>query len=490
MSQIVFPSLPDSARVPMMYTEFDPTGASDDASLMPYTVLVVGQMLGAGKAQPYTPYRPMSKKAGDELFGQGSQAASMVAAYLNANNLTKMLAIAAPDFDGGVQAEGAVALSGSVVNSAPLCLYIGGTRVRVAANYGDTAGDVAERLAAAINADADFPVTARNEINVVTLKARHKGECGNDIDLRLSYQDEPVPGGLAITITALGGGAGNPDTAEIIAGMGNDRYHLIAWPWTDNASLSILKAELDDRWGPIRQKDGQAIVVKTGSFGQVTTFAGARNDKHLTVYASEGSPTLPWVDCAATMGVIAYYGNQQPARQFRTLPVPGVLAPHPSDIWPDYPEKNQGLFEGVSTRYVAPDGTLRLQKAITTYRLSDLGAEDKAFLSLHSPLTLSYLRFDWNNFMLRKYPRHMLAGDADAIRYVGKPVMTPKLGRAEAVSRCGLWVDMCLVEGLEQFKRDLVVARNDRNENRLDFLFRPNLMNNFEVGGTLIRHLV
>lgn len=171
-------------------------------------------------------------------------------------------------------------------------------------------------------------------------------------------------------------------------------------------------------------------MVKRGTFGDVTTFAGERNDKHLTVFASEGSPTSPWEDAAATAGVIAYYGNSDPARGFNTLLVPGVLAPAPADRWTDFPEKNQALFEGVSTRYVAPDGTVRLQKCITTYRLNDLGAEDKAFLSLNSPLTLSYLRYDWNNYLRTKYPRHKLASDADAARYdASQPIMTPKLGR-------------------------------------------------------------
>jgi phage tail sheath gpL-like len=288
------------------------------------------------------------------------------------------------------------------------------------------------------------------------------------------------------------GGAGNPDAAPVIAAMGNDQYHVIAWPWTDNASLAALRDELDDRWEPLRQIDGQAIAIKRGTFGEATTFSGARNDKHLTVIPSEGTPTSPWVDCAACVGVIAWYGNNDPARGFNTLLVPGVLAPAPADRWPGCPEKNQGLFEGLSTRYVAPDGTVRLQKLITTYRLNPLGAEDKAFLSLNSPLTLSYLRYDWNNYLKLKYPRHKLAGDTDVNRYdATQPIMTPKLGRAEAIARfMDVWLPMGLVEGSEQFKRDLFCERNAKNENRLDWLLRPDLMNQFEVAGTLFRHIV
>ena len=489
---ISFPTMPVTVRLPFAYAEFDPTGASDDPSLMPYTCLLVGQKLETGTADDYSVQRPMSAAQAAELFGQGSMAATMCAAYLNANPVTKMFCIAAPDADVGVAAEGGINITGTVMSSAPVCLYVGGVLVRAAATLGMVAADVAENLANAINANRDLPVRATHSLGQVTITARHKGECGNDIDLRLSHHDEPLPGGIQIALIALSGGAGNPDPAEIIAAMGNDQFHVIAWPFTDTFSLNALRDELDERWGPLRQIDGQAVVVKRGTFGVVTTFAGARNDKHLTVLPSQNSPTSPWVDAAASAGVIAYYGNNDPARGFNTLLIPGVLAPAKKDLWVDFPEKNQGLYEGVSTRYVAPDGTLRFQKLITTYRLNPLGAEEKAFLSLNSPLTLSYLRFDWNNYLKLKYPRHKLAGNTDVNRYdASQPIMTPKLGKAEAISRfMDVWLPMGLVEGSGQFERDLMCERSSFNENRLDWLLRPDLMNQFEVAGTLFRHIV
>ena len=489
---VTFNSIPDTLRLPFAYAEFDGTGASDDGSLMPYTVLLAGQMLATGTAAPHSPQRPMSKAQANTLFGQGSQLAAMCAAYLDANPVTRMIAIAALDESAGTAAQGGITISGTVISAAPVCLYIGGVLVRAAANFGQSGADVATALANAINANADLPVTATYSSGQITLAARHKGECGNDIDLRLSYYQEPRPGGLQITITPLSGGNGNPDPAEIIAAMADDQYHVIAWAWTDNASLAALRDELDSRWGPLRQIDGQAVVVKPGSFGTVTTFASARNDKHLTVLPSENSPTPPWLDAAASAAVIAYYSNNDPGRGFNTLNIPGVLAPAEADRWPGYPEKNQGLFEGVSTRYVAPDGTLRFSKLITTYRLNPLGAEDKAFLSLNSPLTLSYLRYDWNNYLKLKYPRHKLASDDSAQYYdATQPIITPKTGRAEAIARFrDVWLPMGLVEGFDQFKRDVICERNARNENRLDWLLRPDLINQFEVAGTLIRHIV
>jgi phage tail sheath gpL-like len=55
--------------------------------------------------------------------------------------------------------------------------------------------------------------------------------------------------------------------------------------------------------------------------------------------------------------------------------------------------------------------------------------------------------------------------------------MTPKLGKAEAIAWFVEMEQLGLVEGLDQFKRDLVVERNASNPNRLDFLLPPDLIN-------------
>ncbi|MDL2306626.1 phage tail sheath subtilisin-like domain-containing protein [Desulfovibrio sp. OttesenSCG-928-C06] len=491
MSQIVFPSLPDTVLLPFTYTEFDGTGASEDLSLNPFITLIPAQMLPTGSAEPLVPVRPTSVSIANAMFGRGSQAARMCEKYLNANPVTKMLVIPVLDDETAVAATGTVHFAGHVSTATPVCLYIGGQLARFGVSSSTTASAIAIGLRDVINALPDMRVIASTEDATLVLTAKNKGECGNDLDLRFGYQGEAFPDGVTAVITPMAGGAGNPDAAEVVTSMGNDRYHMIAWPWRDQASLVEIKAEMDSRWGPLRQIDGQLITVTPGNFVEAVTFSSAHNNKHLSVLASEGTPTPCDEDAAASMAILAYYGNQQPSRGFNTLVIPGVSAPRKYDMFTDFPEKNQGLMEGLSTRYVDPDGNVCFSKVITTQRLNSLGAEDKAFLSLNSPLTLSYLRYDWNNYLKLKYPRHMLASDGDEkLRSPDVPVMTPKQGKAEAVARMNAWIAASLIEGAAQFEKDLRVARNARNENRLDWFMRPNLMNQFEVAGTVMRHLV
>ena len=91
--------------------------------------------------------------------------------------------------------------------------------------------------------------------------------------------------------------------------------------------------------------------------------------------------------------------------------------------------------------------------------------------------------------MQSKYSRHKLANDGTRFG-PGQQVITPKIGRAEAVALFAEWEDAAWVEGLEQFKRDLIVERNAADPNRLDFLLPPDLINQLRVVGCQIQFLL
>ena len=152
-------------------------------------------------------------------------------------------------------------------------------------------------------------------------------------------------------------------------------------------------------------------------------------------------------------------------------------------------ENNLLLYDGISTHMVDAGGTVRVQRLITTYKTNAQGAEDISYLDVNTPLTLGYLRHDFRDYILRKYPRHKLADDG--ARYgAGQAVITPKVGKAEAVARFRVWEDQGLVEGGEQFKRDLIVERNAGDPNRLDWYLPPDLVNQFRTGGVQIGFLL
>jgi phage tail sheath gpL-like len=68
--------------------------------------------------------------------------------------------------------------------------------------------------------------------------------------------------------------------------------------------------------------------------------------------------------------------------------------------------------------------------------------------------------------------------------------VTPNIGKAEALGWFRELEDLGLVEGFDQFARDLVVERDATNPDRMNWLFAPDLINQFVVGAARIDFLL
>ncbi|MEF2145123.1 MAG: phage tail sheath subtilisin-like domain-containing protein [Desulfovibrionaceae bacterium] len=486
---ISFLDIPLNLRTPGVYVEFDPSQAMQGLSVMNYRVLLVGQRTASGSVGALTFKRVTNAADPKTWFGAGSHLALMAAAFLENNSTTEVFAVALDDDASAVAATGTLTLTGTATAAGVLAFYVGGQRVRVNAAVGDTAAAVATALAAAVTAAVNMPVTAAAESGVLTLTAKNKGLCGNDIDLRVNYaSDESTPAGLTAVVAAMSGGAANPDLAPLIAALGDDWYHFIAMPYRDSTSLMAVEDELDSRWGPLRQIEGHCITADSGDHSTLGTLGDSRNSPHLTIMGCHGSPSTAWEWAAAICAVMAFYGNIDQARPFQTLPVAGVLAPADEDRF-TRAERNLLLYDGISTHTVDADGSVRIERLITTYKTSAAGAEDTAYLDVNTKLTLGYLRHDLRVMMRVRYPRHKLA--SDGTRYgVGQAVATPKGVKSEIVSRARLWEESGLVEGVDDFKRSLICERNTSDPNRMDIRLRPDLVNQFRVAAIQIQHLL
>jgi phage tail sheath gpL-like len=140
------------------------------------------------------------------------------------------------------------------------------------------------------------------------------------------------------------------------------------------------------------------------------------------------------------------------------------------------------INNGISTVAISATGEVTIQRLITTYKTNATGTPDTSYLDVNTLLTLSYIRYDFRNSLALKFPRHKLANDSDRIA-PGQAVITPKVGKAHAITKFREWETLALVEDFDQFKAELVVERNPQNPNRLDFLLPVNLVNQFLQAG-------
>ena len=485
---IGFNNIPTTLRVPWAYIEFDNSRAQQGPSVQPFQTLMLGQKIAAGTAAANVPVRVTSAAQARTLFGGGSHLQKMVAAYLSNDKVTPLYVIPQVDDGAGVAAEKTLTVTGPATASGTLKIYLGGEVVKVAVASGDSANTVATAINTAIGATADLLFTSTVSTNVVTLVARNKGVIGQNIDVRLNYYaEDETPAGIAVAVANTVSGATNPDITAAIAALPDEQYNFVVMPYQDTANLNLLKTELEDRFGPLRQIDGVAVTGRFGTLSTITSFGQSRNDKHLTAIDVLGpTPDFAWASAYAAK--MAGSAQQDPARPFQTLPLVGILAPSKTEQF-SLTERNGLLFAGVATHKVAPGDVVVIERAITTFRLNTAGSPDVSYLDVETLTTLSFLRFDFRTFLTNKFPRHKLANDGTNFA-PGQPVMTPSLGRAAAIQKFGEWELLGLVEGKEQFKRDLIVERNTADVNRLDFLMPPDLINQLRVIGTQIAFLL
>lgn len=487
---ISYDSVPSNLRIPFFAIEINNSQAVQGAQALEYRGLLMGQRKTAGTVAAHVLTPLTNADQAKTYFGVGSILAQMAEAWFANNKTTRVDAIALDDAGAGVQATSTMVVSGPATAAGTIYLYIGGRRILTSVANSDAASAIATAIAAAVNADTNLPVTAAVETAVnVVLTANHKGVLGNKIDLRLNYNDgEALPAGVGVTTPVFASGVTNPTLTTAIAALGDIWYHVIAFPWTDATSLTAIEAELSRRFGPMVQADGVAISSDIDTVANLQTLGNGRNSQHLSIAGMKLKPSTPWEFAARVAANVALYGAIDPARPFQTLELVGALPPADSARLTNT-ENNTLLYSGISPCAADSGDKVRILRMITTYKTNSQGQSDTSYLSLTTMLTLMYLRWDFRTFIQNRYPRHKLASDGTRVG-AGQAVITPAIGKAEALSRFRIWEEMGLVEGFDQFKRDLIVERNSTNPDRLDFLLPPDLINQFIVGAGQIQFRV
>ena len=301
---VSFNLIPSGLLTPGVFMEFDTSQAQQGPSIQNYVGLLVGQRLAAGTKAAGIISKITSPSQARQFYGAGSMLAAMAAAWLQENKINELNAISVDDDGGGVAAEGTITITGPATAAGTLGYLIAGRRYRVGVADTDTPTTIAAALVAAVTADADAQVSAANVAGVVTVTYLHKGEVGNQIDMR-EDPDLELPAGVGSVIVAIGtatAGTSNPSLTAVIFAMGETQFHVIPTPYTDTTSRDDLQTELVDRWGPLRQNDGQHVSARRDDVSGNSTFADARNNEQETIADMFGtSGPHEW---AANLGAI------------------------------------------------------------------------------------------------------------------------------------------------------------------------------------------
>lgn len=491
IGNISFNTIPSNIRVPLFYAEMDASQAGYFSQAK--RTLLIGQKLAAGSANAGTPYLVTSEGNANALFGQGSMLARMVKFSRLCDPLGELWCIPLADDVAAVAGTGTITVAGTASAAGTIPLYIAGQKVNVAVALNDTATVIAASIAAAISAAADLPVTATSAAAVATLTSKWKGATANDIQMMDSYYGqaggEALPAGITLTYSSSGflaSGATNPSLTAAITAMGDIEYDYVIHPYTDATSLNLLATEMNDstgRWCYARQIYGHSYSALRGTSGTLVTAGNARNDQHATMAGFESDVQNPaWEYAASYGGRNAVFLNVDPARPTQTGELTGILPARPGKRFLQT-ERQTLLTNGIATAYVG-GGTLRIERAITTYQKNAFNQADPSYLDsevMHQNATvIRRLR----NIITTKYPRHKLA--ADGTRFgAGQAIVTPSVIRGEIVSEYYNMELDGLVENHDLFEKYLIVEIDATNPNRMNVLLPPDLINQLRIFAVL-----
>lgn len=479
---ISFNEVPINLRVPGVYVEFDNSRAVPGLAGIPYRLLMIGQKLPAGSATANTLVRVNTAEEAAVLFGRGSMLSRMFAKAKATSSLIETWATPLDDHGSGVPATGDITTAGTATAAGSWTLRIGGVAVTVPVATGDTSIVMVAAMVAAIVLVPDLAATSAvngSDTKIIDITAKNDGELGNDI---LIETQGDLPAGITISATTpMATGVNNPSLDTAIANLSDEWFQIIALPYTDANAKTAMRTELTDRWGPLRQIEGQAISVRSGTASALQTFGdgGSDGDQFFTTLGVLASPTPLDEYAAALAMVVAEHGQIDPARPFQTLSIPGVLPPVEASRF-TFTEQNGLLSDGISTYSVDGSGNIRVSRLITMYQETPSGIEDVSYLDLNTMLTLGFMRWTFRARFALKYPRHKLADDGTRFG-PGNAVLTPIIARGECLAIARDWEGIGLLENFDQFKADLIVERNATDPNRLDVVLPPDLINQLRV---------
>ena len=497
---ISFNNIPNTVRTPGAYSEVDNSRALKGLVANPHKVLIIGQKKSTGTADLAKVLAITSENVADGYFGAGSLLSRMCKKFKGVNKNTELFAIA---LSGGTNAASAVVHFSVALSHAGGSVSAGGGTVRMLVNGKPaqvvltsmwSVTDINSAYKTLINADVTYGVVAStNATSGLVLSAINSGLAGNYLDARFNYYDgetHPAVFKDSVTVTGFSGGSGDPSLDDVWAVIGNDQYQYIVNPYIEAANLTSLESELADRFKPLEDKWGHGFTGLRATLASCTTLGNSRNSPHNTIIGAYDSPTPPEEWAAVLAGVAAQYLNNDPARPLQFLNLTGILPP-PSNNRFTRDERDTLLYDGIATWVVDAGGNVQIERCITTYQTSPLGALDPSYLDIETLATLAEIRYQYKAKMNTQFiaARYKLADDTFPVQ-AGSYVVTPKTIRQTIISLFTSLYDKGLIEDLDSFKTNLVVERNADDRNRVDVLMPPDVVNQFRVLAGLVQFIL
>ena len=373
------------------------------------------------------------------------------------------------DHSAGVAAVGKITITGNATTQGVLRVGIGNADVlMVAVSAGDSAAAVGKAVKAAITAQPGLPVSAAEAAGVVTITAKNKGTEGNIIRILANC----TAAGITTAVTAMAGGAANPDIQPALTAVIAEGHDIIACGISDEANLIKLRAHLEKVGAPTEKRWAIGVYGHGGTLATATTLAGKLNNGFMLCAWYRGTPSLPCELAAAFASVMA--SEEDPARPLNTLALEGIGLCDSKDKTMRAEQEN-ALYNGVAPVETSPDGSrAQIVRAITTYTKTANGTADESLLDVTTVRTLIYVSKACIQRVALRFPREKLSDK------------TPARVRSELIDVLMRCEELEILEQVEANLPNLIVERDKQNVNMLDVRIPSDVVNGLHVVGMVV----
>jgi phage tail sheath gpL-like len=308
--------------------------------------------------------------------------------------------------------------------------------------------------------------------------AKHKGTCGNNIDLRLNLYGEQTPTGLALNIAAMTSGTGDPAPGDLAATIGQRWFRYIAIGMNDVATMAAWHAESQSRYKPPVQNGFRAFAAFRGDYASAVAYGTAKNYEHIATLALGINPTSTWEAAAIATAAAAPKLYNNPVESLEGTPLVGMVA----NSYYEWTQANSLLFKGMSVLQYAKDGSCTIKRLISMYQTRADGSADDAYLDINTAEAMERIRYEQRMGAIKRFTGTAAAKTNEGYK-PGLRITTIDDVRAYLLT---LYKDTLVREygwcqAYDYYKANLVVEQDPQNPSRFNYVDDPVLLSPFYI---------
>ncbi|GBQ23500.1 Mu-like prophage FluMu protein gp28 [Acetobacter estunensis NRIC 0472] len=150
--------------------------------------------------------------------------------------------------------------------------------------------------------------------------------------------------------------------------------------------------------------------------------------------------------------------------------------------------RNVLLGDGMSTFLVGQDGTVTIERAVSTSQMDANGNATTAWRDVMVHATISRIRYEWNLFIETTYPRAKLADDGSALANVATAgVVTPSILKNSWVGQSKLYENQGWIENTSTLSKQARFILHPTDRNRVDCALPVQVIGSLIVVATSIQ---